>query len=47
MYVLHKAATTSRGERGNTSKLNGIGALRGLRDNMGLTDPTKWAIMPQ
>lgn len=27
--------------------LNGIGALRGLRDNAGLTDPTKWTIMSQ
>lgn len=34
-------------ERGDASKLNGIGALRGLRDNTGLTDPTKWPIMSQ
>lgn len=27
--------------------LNGIGALRGLRDNTGLTNPTKWTIMSQ
>lgn len=46
MYVLHKAATTSGGGR-DTSKLNGTGALRGLRDNTGLTDPTKWPIMSQ
>lgn len=46
MYVLHKAATASR-EGGDTSKLNGIGALWGLRDNTGLTDPTKWPIMSQ
>lgn len=32
---------------GDTSKLHGIGALRGLRDNTGLTDPTKWPIMSQ
>lgn len=46
MYVLHKAATTSKGGR-DTSKLNGIRALWGLRDNTGLTDPTKWPIMSQ
>lgn len=34
-------------EGGDTSMLNGIGALRGLRDNAGLTDPTKWTIMSQ
>ncbi len=44
-YVLHKAATASRG--GDTSKLNGTGAPSGLQDNTGLTDPTKWLIMSQ
>lgn len=33
------------GGLGVTSKLNGIRVLRGLRDNMRLTDPTKWSIM--
>lgn len=32
---------------GGVSRLNGIRALSGLQDNAGLTDPTKWAIMPQ
>lgn len=32
---------------GDTSNLNGIRALWGLRDNTGLTDPTKWPIMSQ
>lgn len=32
---------------GDTRELNGTGALRGLQDNVGLTDPTKWAITSQ
>lgn len=46
MYMLHKAATASGGE-GDTRELNGTAALRGLQDNVGLTDPTKWAITSQ
>lgn len=49
MYMLHKSCHQKQREGGarDTSKLNGIGALRGLRDNTGLTDPTKWPIMSQ
>lgn len=32
---------------GDTRQLNGTGARRGLQDNVGLTDPTKWAITSQ
>lgn len=31
----------------DTRQLNGTGTHRGLQDNVGLTDPTKWAITSQ
>lgn len=44
----HVAQSHSGEQRvGDTRQLNGIGARRGLQDNVGLTDPTKWAITSQ
>lgn len=54
MHVLHTTGTTSRGvggvrrwDNGDPSKLNGTGALQGICNNTGLTDPTKWPIKSQ